>query len=100
MESDRICHFHSNGTTKKSSDGQRRHGVSFQEAKTVFNDPLAITTYDPDHSIVEDRYIDLGLSANGRCLVVCYTERGGNIRIISSRAATRRERRIYEGRER
>ena len=85
---------------EKSSDNQRRHGVSFQEAKTVFNDPLAITTYDPDHSIVEDRYIDLGLSANGRCLVVCYTERRGNIRIISSRAGTRRERRIYEGRER
>ena len=85
---------------EKSSDNQRRHGVSFQEAKTVFNDPLAITTYDPDHSIVEDRYIDLGLSANGRCLVVCYNERRGNIRIISSRAGTRRERRIYEGRER
>lgn len=85
---------------RKSRDNQRKHGVSFQEAKTVFNDPLAITIYDPDHSIVEDRYVDLGVSAEGRILVVCYTERGTTIRIFSSRLAARRERRIYERRER
>lgn len=84
---------------RKSRDNLRKHGVSFQEAKTVFNDPLAITIHDPDHSIVEDRYIDLGLSVEGRLLVVCYTGRGTRIRIFSSRGATRRERRIYEGRE-
>lgn len=85
---------------KKSSENHRKHGVSFQEAKTAFNDPLAITIYDPDHSIVEDRLIDVGLSVVGRILVVCYTERGTTIRIVSSRVATRRERRIYEERER
>ena len=84
------------GDDKKSSDNQRRHGVSFQEAKTVFNDHVAITIYDPDHSIVEDRFIDPGLSADGKFLVVCYTERGTTIRIISSRAATRREPPISE----
>ena len=85
---------------RKSSDNQRKHDISFQEAKTVFNDPLSITIYDPDHSIAEDRYIDLELSVEGRLLVVCYTERGTSIRIFSSREATRRERRIYERRER
>lgn len=84
----------------KSRDNQRKHGVSFQEARTVFNDTLAITIYDPDHSIVEDRYVDLGLSSNGRCLVVSYAERGEEIRIISGRVATQRERRKYEGEER
>ena len=84
----------------KSRENERRHGVSFEEAKTIFNDPFAITIYDPDHSINEDRYIELGLSTDGRFLVVCYTERGTTIRIISSRAATQRERRVYEGRER
>ncbi|MDE2997644.1 MAG: BrnT family toxin [Gemmatimonadota bacterium] len=85
---------------RKSRDNLRKHGVSFQEAKTVFNDPLAITIYDPDHSIAEDRYIDLGLSSNGRCLVVSYADRGEKIRIISGRVATRRERRKYDGEER
>ena len=83
----------------KSKENERRHGVSFEESKTIFNDPLSITIYDPDHSIDEDRFIELGLSKTGRFLIVCYTERGTTIRIISSRAATRRERRAYEGRE-
>ncbi len=81
----------------KSRENQKKHGVSFEEAKTIFNDPFAITVYDPDHSINEDRYIDLGLSSKGRFLVVFYTERGSRIRLISSREATRRERRNYEG---
>ncbi len=81
---------------KKSRENQRKHGGSFEEAKTVLNDPFAITIYDSDHSINEDRYIDLGLSENGRSLVVCYSERRATIRIISNRAATRRELPISE----
>ncbi len=81
----------------KSRENERKHGISFEEAKAIFNDPFAITVYDPDHSINEDRYIDLGLSSKGRFLVVAYTERGSRIRLISSREATRRERRDYEG---
>ena len=64
--------------------------------KLVFNDPLSITIADPDHSIDEDRYIDIGMSFQRRLLVVVYTERGQNIRLISSRKATKREQRIYE----
>ena len=73
-----------------------KHKVSFQEAKTVFNDPYSITIYDPQHSAMEDRYIDIGLSAQGRLLVVVYTERENIFRIITSRIATEKERQIYE----
>lgn len=79
----------------KAEENERKHEVSFEEAKTVFNDPFSITIYDPDHSENEDRYLDLGLSSRGRFLVVSYTERGENIRLISSREVTRRERGIY-----
>ena len=79
----------------KAEENERKHEVSFEEAKTVFNDPFSITIYDPDHSENEDRYLDLGLSSRGRVLVVSYTERGENIRLISSREVTRRERGIY-----
>ncbi|MFQ6105402.1 MAG: BrnT family toxin [Candidatus Glassbacteria bacterium] len=82
----------------KAEENVTKHGVSFEEARTVFNDPFSITIYDPDHSAEEDRYIDVGLSSKGRILVVSYTERGENIRIINSREATRRERRDYEER--
>jgi uncharacterized protein len=70
--------------------------VSFEEGVTVFYDPLSISIEDPDQSINEQRYIDIGTSENGRVLIVSYTERGRNIRIISCREATRRERRQYE----
>jgi len=70
---------------EKSKKNLRKHGVSFDEAKTVFNDPFAMTISDPDHSSREDRYIDMGMSSRGRILVVWYTERGRNIRIIGSR---------------
>jgi uncharacterized DUF497 family protein len=80
----------------KAEANVQKHGVSFQEAKTVFNDPLAMTIADPDHSSQEDRYIDLGMSARGRILMVWYTERRGNIRIIGSRKATRGQKRQYE----
>jgi uncharacterized DUF497 family protein len=71
-------------------------GVSFEEATTVFRDSLSMTIIDPDHSDTEDRFIDIGMSLLGRVLVVCYTERGDAIRIISARRATRRERKTYE----
>jgi hypothetical protein len=81
---------------KKDRINQRKHGVSFEEAKTVFNDPLAITIDDPDHSETEFRFIDLGVSSDGRVLVVSYTERSGRLRLISSREATAAEREMYE----
>lgn len=71
------------------------HGISFNEAKTVFGDPNALTIADPIHSFDEDRYIDIGFSLTGRLLVVSYTERGDNIRLISCRKATSNERKIY-----
>ena len=73
-----------------------KHGVYFTEAKTVFADINSITIDDLEHSIEEDRYIDIGISERGRLLVVVDTERGNLIRIISSRRATNREIRIYE----
>jgi len=73
-----------------------RHGVSFHETATVFNDPLAITYPDPDHSEAESRYLTFGTSPNDRILVVAHAEVRDTIRIISSRPATRRERKIYE----
>jgi len=80
---------------EKSKANLRKHRISFEEAKTVFNDSLSITIPDPQHSIGEHRYIDIGRSSKGRILVVVYTERRSNIRIISCRKATRSERRVY-----
>ena len=79
----------------KAADNLKKHGICFEEAKTIFNDPLSITVADPQHSDDEDRFIDIGLSTSGQLLVVVYTEREGKIRIISSRKATRAERRAY-----
>jgi uncharacterized DUF497 family protein len=81
---------------EKANRNWRNHKVSFEEATTVFNDPLAITIGDPEHSIQENRYIDIGRSSRGRVLVVVYTEKEKVIRIISSRLATRKEREEYE----
>lgn len=81
---------------EKSKSNYKKHKVSFEEAKAVFYDPLSITIADPKHSIGEDRYIDIGHSSMERILVVVYTERRSNIRIISYREATKLERRIYE----
>jgi uncharacterized protein len=80
----------------KARSNWAKHRVSFEEATTVFSDPLAMTIDDPDHSLVEDRLVTFGLSDFGRLLVVCHTDDGETIRIISARAATRRERRAYE----
>ncbi|MFQ6024753.1 MAG: BrnT family toxin [Acidiferrobacterales bacterium] len=74
------------------------HGVSFDEASTVFGDPLSLTIHDPDHSATEECFVILGHSYRHRLLVVVHSERGDTIRIISARLASRRERRIYEER--
>jgi uncharacterized DUF497 family protein len=81
---------------EKAKENLRKHQVSFEEAKTVFNDPFSITIPDPQHSADEYRYIDVGCSSKGQILVVVYTERQPNIRIISCRRATKSERRVYE----
>ena len=74
-----------------------KHGVGFAEASTVFGDPFEVTIPDPFHSIAEQRFLSVGLSARGRVLVVSYVERvGDTIRIISAREASRRERDDYE----
>ena len=81
---------------EKDLSNRKKHGVSFDEAKTVFNDPFSITIEDVQHSEDEHRYIDIGLSARGRLIVVSYTERASHIRIISCRKATKSERKSYE----
>ena len=73
-----------------------KHGISFQDAATVFGDPLSMTYYDSGHSDEEDRHLTLGHSNTGQLLVVSHTDRGEKTRIISARAATRRERQQYE----
>lgn len=73
-----------------------KHGISFQEAATVFNDPLSMTFPDPDHSIGESRYVIIGLSRFGELLVIAHTDREEKVRIISARKATRQEKRFYE----
>jgi len=80
----------------KAEANLRKQGVSFEEAQTVFTDPLSITLPDPDHSEDEERFIDIGMSDNRRVLVVVYTERGQRIRLISARKATPMERKQYE----
>ena len=73
-----------------------RHGISFEEASTVFGDPLAILLPDPDHSHEEERFLVLGMSSRRRMLVVSHAERPPRTRLISARLATRQERRQYE----
>jgi hypothetical protein len=73
-----------------------KHGVSFEEATTVFRDPLSVTAVDPDHSLYENRFVTFGMSSSGALLKVSHTERGESIRIISARIATKNETRIYE----
>ena len=82
---------------EKAAANERKHGVSFDEASTVFSDDHAILIDDPDHSDDEDRFILLGLSANLRTLVVCHVYRTAEdvIRLISARKATKRERAEY-----
>ncbi len=81
---------------EKSHGNLLKHGVSFEEAKTVFGDPLSITIADEYHSADEYRFIDIGMSDQQRLLIVVYSERRSNIRIISCRVATTEERKVYE----
>jgi uncharacterized DUF497 family protein len=73
-----------------------KHGVAFDEAETVFDDPLYVDFYDPDHSVSENRYIIIGESYKQRLLFVSYTERGDIVRLISAREATPSEKKGYE----
>lgn len=81
---------------RKARQNLRKHRVSFEEASTVFGDPLALTIPDPVHSEEEERFITLGESDRRRLLVVVATERGDKLRLISARVATNRERKDYE----
>jgi len=81
---------------QKAAANLAKHKLSFEEAATVFGDPLGGIVADPRHSIGERRFALLGLSQDRRLLAVMFVERGGIIRIISARRATRRERRDYE----
>lgn len=73
-----------------------KHGVSFTEAKTIFDDPMYVDFYDLDHSEDEERYLIVGESNRGRLLIVSYTERKESIRSISAREVTKSEREAYE----
>ena len=83
----------------KATANLRKHGVSFEEAKSVFYDEFAVQFFDDQHSSEEDRFLLLGLSSGTRLLIVCHCERddGEVIRIISARKATRRESAFYKG---
>ena len=84
--------WHSN----KAASNLAKHNVSFQEASTVFGDPLSLTFPDPDHSEDESRHITIGESTQRRLLIISHADRTQRIRIISAREVTRQERRIYE----
>jgi hypothetical protein len=88
--------MHVTWDARKAAANLRKHRVSFEEATTALADPLAITGADPDHSVAETRWITFGVSNRGRLLVVAHTDEDDMIRIISARAATRPERRLYE----
>ena len=81
---------------EKAAANLAKHGISFEEARTVFDDPLYVDFYDPDHSSEEHRYIIIGESRQGRLLVVSYNERGDVTRLTSAREVTRSEREAYE----
>ncbi|WP_071192745.1 BrnT family toxin [Trichormus sp. NMC-1] len=80
----------------KDKLNQKKHGVSFEEAVSIFNDPLSINFDDPEHSLGETRYIIIGLSDQGRYLFVSHADRNDKIRLISARLVTPKERRYYE----
>jgi len=80
----------------KAAENLTKHGVSFEEASTVFRDTLSATGPDPDHSVGEERFVTFGISTSGRLLIVAHTEHGDTIRIISARPAKSGERKIYE----
>jgi uncharacterized DUF497 family protein len=81
---------------EKADSNLRKHGVNFDEAKTVFNDSFSLTRFDSNHSQSEERWLELGISGFGRLLVVWYTESDDIVRIIGSRVATTAEENVYE----
>lgn len=81
---------------KKASTNCFKHEVTFEEASTIFSDNSSLTIDNPLHSLHEKRFITIGISAKGRVLVVVHTERGENIRIISARLASKKERKQYQ----
>ncbi|MCX6639650.1 MAG: BrnT family toxin [bacterium] len=80
----------------KAESNLKKHGVTFDEAVSVFYDPFAATFADPDHSVSEHRWITVGYSVLGRLIVLCHTDRRGVVRIISARKATANERKKHE----
>jgi len=81
---------------EKEKKNIHKHGVSFHEGGTVFEDQLSWTFPDPDHSNEEERFLTIGVSSQGKTILVSHTDRGTKTRIISARPATPRERRDYE----
>ncbi len=81
---------------EKAKRNLKKHGVSFEEAATIFNDPRIATIFDPDHSEDEERFVSLGMSFIQRLLSVVHAERGKRTRLISARKATKAERKTYE----
>jgi uncharacterized protein len=86
---------HSEWDASKAARNLQKHGIAFEEAATVFEDPTFITAVDDEHSVDEERYITIGRSSQDRLLIVAHTDRGGRIRIISARRATKREAEFY-----
>ena len=84
---------------EKAASNLTRHGVSFDEARTVFGDPLGTTVVDPDHSVEEERWLTTGLSLRHRVVIVWHADQGCTVRIIVARQATPNERRTYESGE-
>ena len=84
---------------EKAHKSVSKHGVSFDEAATVFGDPLAVTIDDPDHSQEERRFLTTGLSERKRLIIVAHTDREGRVRIITAREVTPAERKQYESGE-
>ena len=86
----------------KAAENIKKHGVSFEEAQSVFYDEFAVQFFDEEHSAAEERFLMLGMSVDARLLLVCHCERqtGNVIRIISARKATRREQTFYGGDQR
>jgi uncharacterized DUF497 family protein len=82
--------------SRKAEINLRKHGVTFEESATVFEDPLATNYEDPDHSLLERRFLTIGTSVEGRLLHIAFADRAGRIRIIQARKLTRNERQQYE----
>jgi uncharacterized DUF497 family protein len=91
LDSDREYEWDAN----KASKNSQKHGVALDEAATVFDDPMFITVVDDEHSADEERYITIGMSSLNRLLMVAHTDRGGRIRIMGARRATKKEELFY-----